>query len=184
MDVKEELTEIHDIKSKIQGDESHGFFKKKIHFLKESIKSLLTQGLTPRKIAMAFAVGFIIGTFPVLGTHTIMGVGMAFLFNMNHLSVYLGLIVSFPFFLLLLLPSLRVGEFILNAMPMDWDRFSSGLKLMANSWDDFLSVFAAYGISIMHTIVGWAIISIVIGLIIYYMVYFASSKIISQIDKP
>ena len=85
------------------------WFKRKYSYAIHIIKSLLTQGISAEKISFALAIGFTVGTFPILGTHTIIGIALAFIFRLNQVAVYLGAWLSAPVFVLLLLPSLRTG---------------------------------------------------------------------------
>jgi uncharacterized protein len=54
---------------------------------------------TPQRTAMAFAVGVFIGFSPFLGLHTIIAIGVAFLFNLNRVAVLVGAYTNMPFIL-------------------------------------------------------------------------------------
>ena len=88
------------------------FFRNRI------VQPLLQQlraGITPQKLATSVAVGAVIGTFPVLGTTTLIGLACAFAFRLNHLAVQITLNLTYPLQLLLLIPLLATGGRLLGA---------------------------------------------------------------------
>ncbi|MDH4201232.1 MAG: DUF2062 domain-containing protein, partial [Spirochaetia bacterium] len=117
----------------------------------------------------ALAIGFAIGTFPILGTHTILGIFIAMLLGLNQVAVYLGAWLSAPAYVLLLLPSLRTGEFLLKSENMDLDKFITNLKRMFHSFHDFTEVGVIYGQSIVHIIIGWLPYAIVLSFLMYFI---------------
>jgi uncharacterized protein len=54
---------------------------------------------TPERTAAAFALGVFFGFSPFLGLHTLLGVAFAFIFNLNRVSVLLGVYSNLPWFL-------------------------------------------------------------------------------------
>ena len=75
----------------------------------------LKAGITPQKLATSVAIGAVIGTFPVLGTTTLIGLACGFIFRLNHLAVQIALNVTYPLQLLFLIPLLAAGGKILGA---------------------------------------------------------------------
>jgi uncharacterized protein (DUF2062 family) len=63
---------------------------------KEKIKELLRLNDSPRKIALAFAVGVFIAFSPALGFHTIMVLLSAWLFRLNPVALFAGAFVNNP----------------------------------------------------------------------------------------
>lgn len=60
------------------------------------LDTLLHVDDTPERTAAAFALGVFFGFSPFLGLHTIMGIVFAFLFNLNRVSVLLGIYSNLP----------------------------------------------------------------------------------------
>lgn len=83
--------------------------------LKDYIIRLSKKGLSPNEIAFGIALGTFVGCMPVIGTHTIVAIGLAHLLRLNVLIVLLGTQISnpitipFQFFI-----SAEVGSLILN----------------------------------------------------------------------
>src|SRR6267378_905677 len=54
---------------------------------------------SPERTAGAFALGVFFGFSPLLGLHTLLGIALAFLLNLNRVSVLLGVYSNLPWFL-------------------------------------------------------------------------------------
>ena len=54
---------------------------------------------TPKRTAVAYAVGVFFGFSPFLGLHTILGLVVAFAFNLNRVAVLLGVYSNLPWIL-------------------------------------------------------------------------------------
>ena len=54
---------------------------------------------TPQRTAAAYAVGVFFGFSPFLGLHTVLGLVVAFAFNLNRLAVLLGVYSNLPWIL-------------------------------------------------------------------------------------
>jgi hypothetical protein len=63
------------------------------------LESLLHIHDSPRRTALAVAVGVFIGFSPFLGLHTIIAIAVAFLFNLNRVAVLVGAYANLPWFL-------------------------------------------------------------------------------------
>lgn len=83
--------------------------------LKEYIIRLSKKGLSSSEIAFAVALGNFIGFIPVIGTHTLMAFGLAYVLRLNPLIVFLGTQISnpisYPFQIFI---SAEVGNLILK----------------------------------------------------------------------
>jgi uncharacterized protein (DUF2062 family) len=60
------------------------------------MESLLHIHDTPKRTALAFAVGVWFGFSPFLGLHTILAIGVAFVFNLNRVAVLVGVYSNLP----------------------------------------------------------------------------------------
>lgn len=79
------------------------------------IVALLTQGITPEKIALSLAFGIVLGIFPVLGSTTILCAAAAVVFRLNLASIQLVNWLIYPLQLLLIVPYIRMGEKMFGA---------------------------------------------------------------------
>ncbi len=71
-----------------------------IHLTKSLLRRWLDALLhihdTPERTASAFALGVLLGFSPFLGLHTIVGLALAFVFNINRVAVLLGVYSNLP----------------------------------------------------------------------------------------
>src|SRR6185436_10488749 len=67
--------------------------------LERWLESLLHIHDTPERTAAAFGVGVAIGFSPFVGLHMLMGLVLAFVFNLNRVAVFAGLWVNLPWFM-------------------------------------------------------------------------------------
>ena len=83
--------------------------------LKDYILRFSSKGLSTNEIAFGIALGNFVGFIPVMGTHTIVAIGLAYLLRLNTLIVLLGTQISnalsYPFQLFI---TAEVGSLILN----------------------------------------------------------------------
>jgi len=74
-----------------------------IHLTRALVRRWLDELLhiddTPQRTAVAFALGVFFGFSPFLGFHTLLGIGFAFLFNLNRVAVLLGVYSNLPWIL-------------------------------------------------------------------------------------
>lgn len=82
------------------------------------IVQLLTQGITPERIALSLAFGFMLGLFPVLGTTSLLCLAAAMLFRLNLPAVQLVNFLVNPLWFALLIPFIRAGEWLFGAPPL------------------------------------------------------------------
>jgi uncharacterized protein len=67
--------------------------------LRRWLEQLLHTHDTPRRTAAAYAVGVFFGFSPFLGLHTVLGLMVAFLLNLNRVAVVLGVYSNLPWIL-------------------------------------------------------------------------------------
>lgn len=95
----------------------------------EPLQKQLQTGITPQRLATSVAVGAVIGTFPVLGSTTLLGLACGFTFRLNHLAVQILLNITYPLQLVFLLPLLAAGGKLLDApVPVSLDALQTQFK--------------------------------------------------------
>jgi uncharacterized protein (DUF2062 family) len=128
------------------------------------LQELLLEGLTPNKVALSLALGFACGVYPMLGATTILCLVVGGLFGLNHLAMQLVNYFAYPLQILLVIPQLRLGEFLLNASPLRMSLHQIA-RLVYNEPRHSVSVL---GISLLHAIVGWFVVSAIAVPILYF----------------
>ncbi len=134
-------------------------------WLLDPITRQLTQGVTPKKIALSLAVGSSLALFPILGTTTtlcliagiVLGLNQPIIQGVNALCtiVYFPLIVAF----------VRLGDSIAGSA-----RSSLDIPLMISMFShhpgDF---FRRFGVTALHAILGWVVVAPVWIPLVYFL---------------
>lgn len=113
---------------------------------------LLRQGLTPQGVALSLAVGAAAGTFPVIGATTLLALGLGALLRLNQPALQLANWLVYPLQLVLILPFVRLGEWMLGVPPMPF----AVAQVVARVAADPVDAAAAFGATGLHGILGWA----------------------------
>ncbi len=114
----------------------------------EPLLAQLKAGITPQKLATSVAVGAVVGTFPVLGSTTLVGLACGFGFRLNHLAIQVALNITYPLQLLFLIPLLAIGGRILGApVPASLDALQAQFK--AGVWATLQTFAQATGGAIL-----------------------------------
>lgn len=131
--------------------------------LVEPLLALLRQGVAPRSLALATALGAGIGIFPVLGVSTIALTALALPLRLNLPAIQLVNYLVSPLQLLLIIPFLRAGESLLSAprLPMTLEQ---GLSLLNQGLLPAINTLSG---AIVHAAVGWFAIMPIVILILY-----------------
>lgn len=79
--------------------------------------ALLRQGMTPRALALCVAIAIVVGNIPVLGVSTLLCTLIALVFRLNLPAILLVQAAMAPTQLLLIIPLVRLGEWLLRVPP-------------------------------------------------------------------
>jgi hypothetical protein len=83
----------------------------------EPVLALLRQGVSPRRLALCVAIAIVVGNIPILGVSTILCALIALIFRLNLPAIQLVQAAMAPTQLLLLIPFVRLGEWMLRVPP-------------------------------------------------------------------
>jgi uncharacterized protein (DUF2062 family) len=130
--------------------------------LKDYVIRFNKRGLSPHQIALAIALGNFIGFMPIIGTHTVIAIGLAFIFRLNLLIVILGTQISnpisYPFQLFI---SAETGNLILNGKFLEIE-FSKEINYLSHY--------------LLPIIVGSPILGIIVSFLSYTLIKFFLNK--------
>jgi uncharacterized protein (DUF2062 family) len=148
----------------------HGFFYRR---LVAPIAALLTQGITPEKIALSLAFGIVLGIFPVLGSTTVLCAVAALIFQLNLPAIQLVNYLIYPVQLLLLVPFIRAGEKLFRVAPLQFSLTQILAMVRANPQHAISTLWLAE----VHAISAWLlIVSPAI-----FLIYFLLSRTLRQV---
>jgi uncharacterized protein (DUF2062 family) len=144
--------------------------------LVEPLAALLRQGATPEKLALSLALGITIGLVPVLGVSTALCALVAFALRLNMPAIQLVNYLLAPLQLLLVIPFLRLGEWLAQAprFPMTLD---AGLALLSQGVLHAVTVLAG---AIFHATLGW----IALAPLAAFALYRALRPVLARFSPP
>ena len=127
------------------------------------IGRLLRLGLTPEKLALAAALGVVIGVSPVLGTTTATCAAAALLFRVNPAAIQVVNYLVYPLELLLLIPFLRAGARLFGVRPLP---LSPG-RVLALFREGVWHAMLTLGEAMAHAAVLWLLLARPATLVLY-----------------
>jgi hypothetical protein len=139
---------------------SNGWLRRKIV---NPVLDLLRQGITPEKIALSIALGVTLGVTPVLGSTSLLCFLAAVLFRLNLPAIQSVNYLVYPLQFVLLVPFIRIGEWIFAAQPV---RITPGEivgLIRADVWNTISTLWT----STMHALAAWLALGSVASLVIY-----------------
>lgn len=140
--------------------------------LVEPIRALLRQGVTPDRIALSLAFGLGFGIYPILGLPTLLCTAAAVLFRLNLPAVQLVNYLAAPVQLALIIPFVRLGEWLVGAAPQPLS-IAAGLALIAAGP---LNAVVVLWDAIVHAAIGW----MVAGPPLIYLLYLALRPLLAR----
>jgi len=129
------------------------------------IVQLLTQGITPEKIALSLAFGFMLGIFPVLGTTSLLCLLAAMLFRLNLPAVQLVNVLVNPLWFALLIPFIRAGERLFGVPPLAMT--ASQILALANA--GFLHSIGVLWLTALRAAAAWLLVG-PLGIVVLYLI--------------
>ena len=137
------------------------------------VKDFLNQGATPHDLALAIALGVIVGMFPVQGTTALICTLIAVLFRLNLIIIQLANYLSFPLMMLMLVPFYTIGHSLFNKGSFEWT-FNEMIRLFQTN---FWAGVSELSWSIGYAVLVWLIFAPV-GILILYII---SIKVIRRL---
>ncbi len=129
------------------------------------IQAQLKQGLSVSGVAKTFAAGVICGTFPLLGLTSALAVMVGSVFKLNHPLLQMVNHLLGAIQILLIPVYISIGEWLVGADPV-----SLNLKLMLQTFSTDLTLFIKdYGMAGLHAILAWALLSVPVGFLVYWI---------------
>ena len=77
----------------------------------------LSQGISPRRLALTLALGFAVGCIPVVGIPTVLCAALALGLRLNLPAIQAANYAAMPLQLVLIVPFVRLGGWVVSAKP-------------------------------------------------------------------
>jgi uncharacterized protein (DUF2062 family) len=140
----------------------------------QPLLGILKDGASPQKLAHAVAWGSIMGMFPIFGSTTIICIGLAFLFRLNHAAIQIANYAVYPLQFILLIPFIQIGLF-LTGQTISTEELEVLIDLMTT---DIWAVLGEVGSILWAGLIGWTLVA----LPIYSVVYFVSFRLFKKVN--
>ncbi len=150
---------------------------------------LLKQGINPHKLALSATFGILIGIIPVLGITTVLCAFVAYFLRLNMVAIQLSNWLVYPLQFLFYIPFLKTGEWIFEKPEIP----ISATNLLQLIRDDWLLSLEKFGLAHLAGAGAWLIISIPLGIGLYFVLVPVFEKLIpmskklrelSELEKP
>jgi len=125
---------------------------------------LLRQGVTAEKLALSVALGAIVSVIPVLGVSTVVCAVLAIWLRLNMPAIQLVNYLLTPAQLLLIIPFLRLGEWLARA-PRHPVTLESGLALLSHGIGSAVRILWD---AIVHATIGWLVVAPLGATLLYF----------------
>ena len=122
--------------------------------VRDPLVAELRQGATPEALATAVATGAALGLLPFLGTTTAACALAGRLARLNHLALQLTNYLLAPVQLLLIIPFVRLGEWLTGAEPVAIDLATVARVFTATPG----LFFERFGLAGLHAALAWAVV--------------------------
>lgn len=134
---------------------------------RDKLKQILVVKESPHRIALAFAVGVFIGMSPFFGIHVVLGIILAWMFNLNKFITLIGVFVTNPW---TIVPIYTFGTWV-GAQFIGIDDVIPDVEWTHITFLGFVSEFRPLLVSFVTGTTCVGIVAAVIGyIIIYYAV--------------
>ncbi len=128
------------------------------------IKVLLSQGLSPKKLALALAAGCVLGVTPMLGISTLLAVLVAYVLGLNQVGIQIGNYAMYPLQILLFIPFIRAGEWLTGITPVTINPVDIAMMFT----EDVSASISTYGASIASGVLVWLLLAVPMALLLRY----------------
>ena len=116
----------------------------------------LRSGLAPRQLAFTLALGFAIGCIPLLGVTTGICALLALALRLNMPAIQAANWLAMPFQVLLLIPFLRLGQWLFTNSSLVFNRGQILSQIQAAPWRAAMQMGGLLG----HGLLAWLLIAI------------------------
>ena len=143
-------------------DSTIDFFRRRII---TPIANLLTQGMTPHKLAFTVALGTVVGVVPAFGLTTFLGTALAARFRLNIAATILVSYLMQPLQIILIIPFAKMGIAMMGLQEL---RFS--LDEITNMFKaDWLATLGILWKANLAAVAAWGLLAIPTGGILYLL---------------
>jgi uncharacterized protein (DUF2062 family) len=121
----------------------------------QPLLGLLRQGISPQRLALCVALGVVVGNIPILGVSTLLCAAIALAFRLNLPAIQIVQAAMAPTQVLLIIPFVRLGEWILR-VPPEPVSIKQGMALLAQGAGHAIAVLWD---ALLHAGLAWILVA-------------------------
>lgn len=149
------------------------FFKRR---LIQPLLNFLKQGITPTKLALAVALGFAFGIFPVIGSTIVLCTVFGFALRLNIPAIQLINGFVYPLQLILYIPFFHIGAWLFQTEPIPFSLDEIFSMLANDAWGTIQSLWTAN----VRAMAAWMLFVTPLAFVLYYISRFVFEKTVSR----
>lgn len=153
----------------------HGFLYRRIVL---PVLALLRMGATPQKLAWSIALGLVIGINPLLGSTTLVCLGLAAAFKLNLAASQLANHLMYPLEVVLVIPFLRLGAAVFHTAPIPL----SPKTIFFEARREPVALIKSLWLWEWHALVLWALIAVVMLPVLAGLLTPALRKVLPRVE--
>jgi uncharacterized protein (DUF2062 family) len=146
----------------LMASRQQGFWRRRVV---NPLLELLRQGITPEKIALSIALGITLGITPVIGSTSILCLLAAILLRLNIPAIQLVNYLAYPLQIAMLVPFLRMGQWIFSAPPAAISVAEIFHLIRADVWGAIATLWTAT----LHALVAWLALAALAAPVLYLL---------------
>jgi uncharacterized protein (DUF2062 family) len=124
---------------------------------------MLKQGMEPRRLALCVSIGIVVGNIPILGVSSVLCALIALIFRLNLPAIQVVQWAMAPTQVLLIIPFVRLGEWLMRA-PHQPLSIKSATALLAKG---VLTAVVVLWDAIIHAGVAWILVAPFVTYLLY-----------------
>jgi len=148
-------------------------------YLLDPLLALLRQGVSPQRLALCTAIGIVVGNIPILGVSTVLCTIIALGFRLNLPAMQLVQGAMAPLQLLLIIPYVRLGEWLLGAPAQPLSIKASMALLSQGAGHAVLVLWSA----IVHASLAFVLVAPVATLLFYRLLIPVFERAASSVKR-
>jgi uncharacterized protein (DUF2062 family) len=145
----------------------------------DPLLALLKQGVAPDRLALCVAIGVVVGNIPILGVSTILCGAIALIFRLNLPAIQIVQAAMAPTQVLLIIPFVRLGEWVLRIPPQPVS-IKEGLALLAQGAGHAVIVLWD---AILHAGLAWILVAPMAVFLLYQLLAPVFAHAAGQLKK-
>jgi uncharacterized protein (DUF2062 family) len=140
----------------------------------------LTQGTSPRELALTVAFGATIGLFPILGATSLIALGVGTMARLNQGVIQAANFAMTPLYLPLVLVYVRTGEYLLGAdkMPFSPSQLVSEFQVSPSAF------MVKFGMSGLHGICAWSLSAPLLIFMVFFLLHPVFRRLKKRVVTP